>query len=466
MLLLYGLQLCDVSDQRSGSLPAVAYAVMVVHFLQQVSPPVLPTLRQLSPSAYKTEDFPLPKDIKNNFSTENTMSAGDLWLRMLNYYGHHFKFINYNVNVTQTTPSERNDKTYSKKMSIEDPFNPKRNLTRTISNTAVLEYIIDRLFKVICRYFSVPQLSFGQLFYTLTVGKTIMKEKRSKNNSLTDSMDKNSAESEVDKSNSSDLDLALERLAVKETSMDSQDDEETRHITSGDQLTRPFDTISFDEAVRIINLIEKKHFDFKFDKQKFTEGESVPIFCSMCQHEGHIREECEEEKLPELLPLKEVDSKHYKFLSGVLCSLREEMEPTRKEIMMREEVVQSLQFYIRKDQKYSDAHLQLFGSSANGFGFTNSDLDVCITFEAERLKEQLDQDFLIYDLVRILRQSREFQDVLAIATAKVPIVKFRCIKTNLEGDLSLYNTLALHNTNLLRNYSKIDPRVKVRSVGQ
>ena len=46
-------------------------------------------------------------------------------------------------------------------------------------------------------------------------------------------------------------------------------------------------------------------------------------------------------------------------------------------------------------------------------------------------------------------------------SAKVPIVKFRHRKTMIEGDISLYNTLALQNTDLLRTYAEIDSRTKV-----
>ena len=86
------------------------------------------------------------------------------------------------------------------------------------------------------------------------------------------------------------------------------------------------------------------------------------------------------------------------------------------------------------------------------------------------------------------------RNILPITTAKVPIVKFYHVRTGLEGDISLYNTLvrtvnrldvvyrffpplpppppltdglvmhpfqALHNTHLLACYAAIDWRVKI-----
>ena len=458
------LQMCGICDQKSGSLPTVAYAVLVAHFLQQTSPPILPTVRQVATSN-KPEDFPEVEDVKSNLKSTNKDSVGMLWLHMLHYYGYKFKFVAHNVNVTQTGPSPRTDRSYSKKMSIEDPFNPKRNLTRTVSNAGVLEFIMDRLLKVLCRYFSVPQLPYGQLFYTLTIDNMLVKEKRTLNSSISES-EKTTSESE-DKNDNSELQLALDRLALIDESADSLDAPDaspSSKITSPDQLNAPFDTITSDEVIRIVNMLEVKDYDFQFLEQKFTEGESVPIYCTCCQKEGHTRHECEDEKLPELLELPPANAEHLRIISSVLVKLKEEMEPRQQEITQRQQVVEKLQFFIRKEPKYREAALQLFGSSANGFGFCNSDLDVCITFNDDTAKEELDQNAIIYDLARILKQSREFSEVFAIPTAKVPIVKFRDSDSNFDGDLSLFNTLALHNTNMLRTYSNIDPRVRVSSL--
>lgn len=66
---------------------------------------------------------------------------------------------------------------------------------------------------------------------------------------------------------------------------------------------------------------------------------------------------------------------------------------------------------------------------------------------------------VIQSLAGILRKHHSLFSVIPITTAKVPIVKFVHRPTQLEGDISLYNTLAQHNTQLLRTYSEIDKRV-------
>lgn len=43
---------------------------------------------------------------------------------------------------------------------------------------------------------------------------------------------------------------------------------------------------------------------------------------------------------------------------------------------------------------------------------------------------------------------------------QVPIIKFRDEERGIDGDLSLYNRLAVQNTALLRRYSEVDRRVR------
>lgn len=38
---------CDIADASRGSLSSYAYILMVIYFLQQVDPPVLPVLQEV-----------------------------------------------------------------------------------------------------------------------------------------------------------------------------------------------------------------------------------------------------------------------------------------------------------------------------------------------------------------------------------------------------------------------------------
>uniref|UniRef100_A0A665WHZ2 Terminal uridylyl transferase 4 n=1 Tax=Echeneis naucrates TaxID=173247 RepID=A0A665WHZ2_ECHNA len=106
------------------------------------------------------------------------------------------------------------------------------------------------------------------------------------------------------------------------------------------------------------------------------------------------------------------------------------------------------------------AQLCLFGSSKNGFGFRDSDLDICMTLEGHETAEKLNCKEIIEGLAKVLKKHTGLRNILPITTAKVPIVKFEHRQSGLEGDISLYNTLAQHNTRMLATYAALDPRVQ------
>lgn len=56
-----------------------------------------------------------------------------------------------------------------------DPFLQKRNLTRTVSANVVFEYILER-FKSTYKYFAIPQLSYGPLFFHIRVKEVMIVE--------------------------------------------------------------------------------------------------------------------------------------------------------------------------------------------------------------------------------------------------------------------------------------------------
>ena len=52
----------------------------------------------------------------------------------------------------------------------------------------------------------------------------------------------------------------------------------------------------------------------------------------------------------------------------------------------RNEAVENYEWFIQNNG-YQDARLQLFGSSRNGFGFTKSDMDICLKFQHHQTAE-------------------------------------------------------------------------------
>ncbi|KAM9367996.1 terminal uridylyltransferase 7 [Phaethornis superciliosus] len=214
----------------------------------------------------------------------------------------------------------------------------------------------------------------------------------------------------------------------------------------------------FEENAAIEQYSESELF-YEFSKTAFTKGKSPTVVCSLCKREGHLKRDCPEDfKKIELDPLPALTPKFSDILDQVCVQCYYDFAPNIVEDQAREHIRQNLENFIRQD--FPGTKLNLFGSSKNGFGFKQSDLDICMTMDGMETAEGLDCIRIIEDLAKVLNKQSGLRNVLPITTAKVPIVKFFHVRSGLEVDISLYNTLALHNTRLLSSYAAIDPRVK------
>ncbi|XP_056142111.1 terminal uridylyltransferase 7 [Lampris incognitus] len=211
--------------------------------------------------------------------------------------------------------------------------------------------------------------------------------------------------------------------------------------------------------------LEKKNHEqtsqcYEFTRQAFTRGKTHMVVCSLCKRDGHLKKDCPEDfKKVELEPLPPMTSKFLKTLNQICEQCYQDFAPEELEVSVRENILQDLESFVR--WQFAGASLRLFGSSRNGFGFRQSDLDICMVMEGQDTADDLDCISIIESLARLLKKHPGLRNILPITTAKVPIVKFYHVRTGLEGDISLYNTLALHNTHLLASYALIDKRVKL-----
>uniref|UniRef100_A0A674JVM0 RNA uridylyltransferase n=1 Tax=Terrapene triunguis TaxID=2587831 RepID=A0A674JVM0_9SAUR len=213
-----------------------------------------------------------------------------------------------------------------------------------------------------------------------------------------------------------------------------------------------------EEGILIGQFLESELF-YEFNKPAFTKGKSPMVVCSLCKREGHLKRDCPEDfKKIELDPLPALTPKFSNILDQVCIQCYKDFAPNIIEDQAREHIRQNLESFIR--QEFPGTRLNLFGSSKNGFGFKQSDLDICMTIDGLETSEGLDCIRIIEELARVLKKHSGLRNVLPITTAKVPIVKFFHVRSGLEVDISLYNTLALHNTRLLSSYAAIDSRVK------
>ncbi|KAG0472729.1 hypothetical protein HPP92_014586 [Vanilla planifolia] len=123
------------------------------------------------------------------------------------------------------------------------------------------------------------------------------------------------------------------------------------------------------------------------------------------------------------------------------------------EIVKQEQLLFSLRNLVTKE--WPNAELHLYGSCANSFGVSNSDIDVCLAINNSELSK-LD---ILLRLADILK-SGNLQNVQALPHARVPIVKLMDPVTGISCDICINNLLAVINTKLLKDYAQVDKRLR------
>lgn len=144
----YFAKVCRIGDASCGSLSSYAYIVMMIHYLMNTQPPVLPCLQKLNRENLPKKETSVNidgwdcwfnRDLKNlchlwPHYSKNTQSVGELWLGFLRYYTESFDWDNNVVCIRQDTVLTRKSKNWIKhRMAIEDPFELTHNLAAGVS---------------------------------------------------------------------------------------------------------------------------------------------------------------------------------------------------------------------------------------------------------------------------------------------------------------------------------------------
>jgi len=140
---------CGVCDASKGSLSSYAYLLMMLYYLQQVKPPVLPVLQQLYPEGERQPEhfvegwnawfftFDNISQLKRRWPLYgfNTCSVLQLWTGFLGFYAAHFEDKVRVVSVRQKDLLFKFEKQWnSSRLAIEDPFDLSHNLGSGLSH--------------------------------------------------------------------------------------------------------------------------------------------------------------------------------------------------------------------------------------------------------------------------------------------------------------------------------------------
>ncbi|KAL2401320.1 Poly(A) RNA polymerase cid13 [Exophiala dermatitidis] len=139
-------------------------------------------------------------------------------------------------------------------------------------------------------------------------------------------------------------------------------------------------------------------------------------------------------------------------LTADMQKLYETLQPTAESEQRRSQFINKLDKILRERWPASAINVNVFGSTGNNLGTSDSDVDVCITTDCKEMEHVCS----IADLLA----KHGMERVVCVSSAKVPIVKIWDPELQVACDINVNNPLALENTELVRTYVSIDSRVR------
>eukprot|EP00045_Choanoeca_perplexa_P014243 m.166328 g.166328 ORF g.166328 m.166328 type:complete len:627 (-) comp16619_c0_seq9:126-2006(-) len=146
-------KVCHINDASQGYMSSYALIMMLLHYLQHTSPPVLPYLQQahgdepLEPVMVDGWNAAFYQDVEE-FKTRwpvNTSSTAALLIGFFDYYCSVFNFGQTVVNVRDASTLLKSDLAWhTSAMAVQDPFDHSHNLTKGVKPAQFL-YILDRM---------------------------------------------------------------------------------------------------------------------------------------------------------------------------------------------------------------------------------------------------------------------------------------------------------------------------------
>ena len=129
--------------------------------------------------------------------------------------------------------------------------------------------------------------------------------------------------------------------------------------------------------------------------------------------------------------------------------------PTEKDRDTREKVLKNFLTFV-ESEKIPGLSIVVYGSNESGFLTSESDFDITVS----TTKTSMSAKSVMKTLHERVSKSSMYDDIYFIKGAKIPILTFSHKETGLEFDICADNPLPQYNTELLRTYSKCDPRVR------
>ena len=139
-------------------------------------------------------------------------------------------------------------------------------------------------------------------------------------------------------------------------------------------------------------------------------------------------------------------------LSDDMRALYDRLLPTIESESRRNQFLVKLQTLLQERWPGHSIAVNVFGSTGNNLGTSDSDVDICISTDCKAMEH-------VCSIAELLAKNG-MERVVCVSSAKVPIVKIWDPVLQLACDMNVNNPVALENTAMIRTYVDIDPRVR------
>ncbi|XP_016305973.1 terminal uridylyltransferase 4-like [Sinocyclocheilus anshuiensis] len=313
-----------------------------------------------------------------------SMSLGQLWLELLRFYTLEFALEEHIISIRLKELLPRELKNWPRRrLAIEDPFALKRNVARSLNSQMVFEYIQER-FRTAYKYFACPQSRNGA---NASRGLLRQKPRRSRT-ARSRSLDrKNRAEAEksgeedADSSDDEDerdmeeeesLRAGFTELLVSDAGMDTRSESVSQEPSTAESPSalngllmdsEEDEEEDKDQEMEKQDSIAPEDMHYIFDRMIFTGGKPPTVVCSICKRDGHLKDECPEDfKKIELKPLPPMTERFREILDGLCMLCYRELSPSLIEQQKREQILGSLERFIRKEYNGVETHSYMYSS--------------------------------------------------------------------------------------------------------
>ncbi|RWS29472.1 poly(A) RNA polymerase GLD2-like protein [Leptotrombidium deliense] len=142
-------------------------------------------------------------------------------------------------------------------------------------------------------------------------------------------------------------------------------------------------------------------------------------------------------------------------LSVQMEKLYKDFAENLERLKKKKEIRKSLYDYLHVELRHVD--LYIVGSSLCNYASNLSDVDICLVFRNQNLNRNATLQYL-HIIGTLLSKSTDFSGIQLIA-AKVPLLKITDKKSKIEIDMNLNKVVSIHNTRLVKSYTRLDDRV-------